>query len=222
MIYLYGIAGHLSEAPTAPGLDGAPLQAEHVGGLTAVYSTHEQLSVRADAEMFWAHEEAVEAVMRMASVLPARFGTTFNELDELRAAVVRDAVSLGERLERIDGRVELAVRINPLRQMEEQTADGRRYLLDKLSDQRQRESLAESTLACLGELSVASRVTESQTDGDTISISYLVPADGVERFSRAVGRLQRRWPEFALSCTGPWAPYSFATGPDVVTGEPAA
>ena len=222
MIYLYGLAGHLSEAPTAHGLDGAPLQTEQVGELTAVYSTHEQLLLRADAEICWAHEEAVEAVMRIRSILPARFGTTFNELDELRAAVDRDAPSLGERLEQIDGRVELAVRINPLRHVEEQTPDGRGYLLDKLSAQRQRESLAESTLACLGEFAVASRVAASQTDEDTVSLSYLVPADGVERFSRAVGRLQRRWPEFALSCTGPWAPYSFAAGPDVVIGERVA
>jgi hypothetical protein len=34
-----------------------------------------------------------------------------------------------------------------------------------------------------------------------------------------VARLQRRWPHFSLSCTGPWAPYSFADGPSLATRE---
>lgn len=222
MIYLYCITGSPAEAPDAAGLEGSALLAEEVGALTAVYSIHDQLQLRGDPELCWAHEEAVEAVMGVQAVLPARFGTTFTGLDELRAAVGRDAESLGERLKQIDGCVELAVRINPLEPMNGQAANGQRYLLDRLDAQRQREALAQSALACLREFAVDSRLAASPTQGGTVSISYLVPADGVDRFSRAVGRLQRRWPEFALSCTGPWAPYSFVTGPSVAIQGRAA
>jgi hypothetical protein len=216
MIYLYGITGRLTEAPEDRGLEGAPLQTEDVGALTAVYSTHEQIPARFDADLCWAHEAAVEAVMRRQAVLPARFGTTFPELDELRSALHRDAGPLQERLTQIDGCVELAVRINPLGGPDGEPANGREYLQDKLSAQRRREALAKSTLACLQEFAVASCLAASQSGKESVSISYLVKAGGVERFSRAVGRLQRRWPEFGLSCTGPWAPYSFvgnSTGP---------
>jgi Gas vesicle synthesis protein GvpL/GvpF len=213
MIYLYGLTRPLQTALNGTGLDGAPLQAEAVESLTVVYSTHDELEVRADAESCWAHERAVEAVMDTQAVLPARFGTTFPDLGELRTAVLRDATALEQRLDQIEGCVELAVRINPLGSPNGPTANGRRYLLDKLSAQRRREALAESTLACLREFAVDSRLATSVAGGDTVSISYLVKAGGVERFSRAVSRLQRRWPEFALSCTGPWAPYSFVNGP---------
>jgi hypothetical protein len=210
MIYLYAIAGPLGEPPEQTGLDGAPLETLELGSLTAIYSWHEQLELRTDAETCWAHDRAVEAVMASQAVLPARFGTTFPDTQALWRAVTQRREELQRRLEEIDGCVELAVRINPLSSTDGQRSDGRQYLLDKLSAQRLREALAESALACLKEFAVASKLTTSQSGDETVSLSYLVRAGGVERFSRAVGRLQRRWPEFALSCTGPWAPYSFA------------
>jgi hypothetical protein len=211
MIYLYGVSGPLAELPQSSGLGGAPLRSETVGELTALYSSHDQLELRADAGSCWTHERAVEAVMRVQAVLPARFGTTFAGLDELRAAVSRDAPGLRERLAAVQGCVELAVRINPVTPRDGEAATGRQYLMDKLTAQRRREALAESTLACLREFAVASRLAASHSADEAVSISYLVKAGGVERFSHMVGRLQKRWPEFALSCTGPWAPYSFAT-----------
>lgn len=221
MIYLYGIAETLAALPEGSGLEGAPLQGLPVGSLTALYTTHSRLDLRADAESCWAHQQALETVMALQAVLPARFGTTFPDLDELSSAVIRDAGPLQERLAEIDGCVELAVRINPLRPREGQTSSGRRYLMDRLSAQRQREALAESTLACLRELAVDSRLAPSQPREESVGISYLVLAGGVERFSRAVGRLHRRWPEFGLTCTGPWPPYSFAAGPSSAVAEEA-
>lgn len=222
MIYLYGITGPLAEPVDGRGLDGAELEAVTLGSLTAVCSRHERLELRADAASCWAHEQAVETVMRRQAVLPARFGTTFVGVAQLREAVSDQTETLLQRLAEIDGCVELAVRITPLDSRDGQTASGRRYLLDLLSAQRRREALAESTLACLRELAVDSRLAAAQTREESVSISYLVESGGVERFSRAVARLQQRWPQLALSCTGPWAPYSFAAGPHPMSRETAA
>jgi hypothetical protein len=209
MIYLYGITRQLREPLEASGLQDAPVEAVEVESLTAICSRHRHLEPRPDAESCWAHEHAVEAVMNSQAILPARFGTTFPSVEALREEIGRRTLELRRCLAEVDGCVELAVRINPLTSTGGQAAHGRQYLLDKLSAQRLREALAESALACLREFAVDSRLATSQSGEDTVSISYLVRASGVERFSRAVGRLQRRWPEFALSCTGPWAPYSF-------------
>jgi hypothetical protein len=211
VIYLYAITGAGLDRLDGRGLQDAPLHSVVIGELVAIYSTHDRLDVLPDADSCWAHEQAVESVMEHRGVLPARFGTTFADLSELCAAVARQSSLLKERLDEVDGCVELAVRINPLTPQDGHTASSRQYLQDKLSAQRQREALAESALACLREFAVASCLTSSQSGEESVSISYLVKAAGVDRFSRAVGRLQRRWPEFALSCTGPWAPYSFVT-----------
>ena len=45
-----------------------------------------------------------------------------------------------------------------------------------------------------------------------VRISYLVRTPDVQRFSGEVSRLALAHPELALSCTGPWAPYSFVEG----------
>lgn len=213
MIYLYGISARLAEPLTAAGLEGAPLEAIEAGSLTAICTSHTKLELRADPKSCWSHERAVEAVLRFQAILPARFGTTFPSVDALGAAISRRAPELRRCLAEVDGCVELAVRINPLTSTGGQATDGRKYLLDKLSAQRLREALAESALACLREFAVASKLTTSHSGDDTVSISYLVKSGGVTRFSRAVGRLQRRWPEFSLTCTGPWAPYSFVGDP---------
>lgn len=210
MIYLYAVTGPLSVGFDESGLEGAPLEQVSVDDLTAIYSTHLALEPRPDADSCWAHEHAVEAVMHSQTVLPARFGTTFDDLDELRMAVARDAPAMTERLRALQGCVELAVRIGPLTPEDQEIRDGRDYLLEKLSASRRREALADGTLACLRELAVAWTPAAQSMRSSQVGISYLVRGDEVDRFVRAVGRLASRWPEFALSCTGPWAPYSFA------------
>lgn len=222
MIYLYGLTGPLQARLDATGLDGAALEAVSVDGLRAIYSKHETLELRADPRSCWAHEHAVEAVMRSQTVLPARFGTTFSDVDDLLAAVAENADALERGLAEVEGCVELAVRIGPLVPEDRQSDDGRAYLLGKLSVQRRREALAEGTLACLKELAVASRLAVQSTRDGAVSISYLVRAGEVQRFARAVGRLAHRWPEFELSCTGPWAPYSFVGASVETSSQPSA
>ncbi len=216
MIYLYAVTGPLCTPIVGTGLGGAALQALSIDGLTALYSSHDRLEIRADPETCWTHERAVEVAMRVQTVLPARLGTTFENTDGLRLAMAEHASEFRERLAELDGCVELAVRIAPLPPDDRNPDGGRAYLLGKLSAQRQREALAETTLACLREIAVASKLAPHASRGETVSISYLVRGGEMEHFVRCVGRLARRWPEFALSCTGPWAPYSFAGGASTV------
>lgn len=208
-IYVYGITGPLALTPEGTGLQRAPVQALALGPLTVLYSTHEQLRLVEDADSCWAHERAIQSVMPLQTVLPARFGTTFADLVELCAGINRAAPALEELLPPVEGCVELAVRINPL--ATGTTPDHRMAG----TACRLRQALAESTLACLREVAVASTLAPRQSAGEIVSLSYLVQRSRVDWFVRAVGRLRNRWPEFGLTCTGPWSPYSFATAPPV-------
>jgi hypothetical protein len=211
VIYLYAIAGPLEHPLVGTGLDGTSLQSKTIGGLTAVYSSHDHPAVGSGPAEWELHEQVVEVLMDEAAVLPARFGTTFGELHSLEAAVSREVRSLKRRLRGVEGCVELAVRVvAESAGRNEPARGGRAYLLDKLSTKHRRQAVLDGTLASLRRLCTSSRLMPGSLSRGVMSISYLVPKSAVGLFSEQVKRLQSENPGLALSCTGPWPPYSFA------------
>ena len=146
------------------------------------------------------------------AILPARFGTTFSDADALAASLSGAAARLRPRLERVRGFVELAVRVRGPVVATRTPLHGRDYLEMKRSRRRDRESIAQRTLVPLNRLAAESRHHESTGDGAVISASYLVRQGDVPRFADQVRLLQQEHEELLLSCTGPWAPYSFTGG----------
>jgi hypothetical protein len=209
MIYLYAITDPLTDAPVGQGLDEVPLELLRADGLAAVYSTHASLDPRPEPDALWRHDLVVEQLMSRGAVLPARFGTTFQDPEALAAAVERQRSGLLERLERVRGCVELAVRVQLPGTDATEPWDGRSYVDAKLAAHRHQEVGATRTLGRLSEHAVASTRRKRGSDEKLLSASYLVRADDVERFADRVRELQRSETELSLSCTGPWAPYSF-------------
>jgi len=210
MIYVYGITVRLERPPMQRGLGETPVEALAVGDLTAVYSRHEQFELRPNPECCWAHEQVLETLMHTDALLPVRFGTTFADLAALEDAVILHAPSLRERLSRVRGCVEVAVRIAEERGPQPAPSDGRSYVLDKLARHRGSEAILQGALGALKERAVASKLAGSAAGATTLKVSYLVRSADVESFSEELGRLQREKPELALSATGPWPPFSFA------------
>lgn len=208
MIYLYAIAERREQFPERAGLDGAGVEQIEVGGLAAICSRHEDLVVAPDAAALWHHERVVERVMEQAPALPVRFGTTFADLDAMRRAVFTQLGDVGGALERVRGCVELAVRVQPPHEAPVRPPDGAAYLRSKLDAERASRRLLTEVLAPLGDLAVASRVLE-RTGPASVGVSYLVRREEVTRFVAEVRRRERAHPRLGISCTGPWAPYSF-------------
>jgi hypothetical protein len=208
-IYLYAITDPLAIAPQGQGLDDAPLELLRSDGLAAVYSTHAGLDPSPKPDALWRHELVVEQLMALGGVLPARFGTTFRDPEALAAAVERQRSELLAQLEHVRGCVELAVRVQLPKTDTPEPQDGRSYVDVKLAAQRQQEAGAARTLERLSEHAVASTRRVGASEEEVLRASYLVRADDVGRFANRVKELQRREAELALSCTGPWAPYSF-------------
>jgi hypothetical protein len=201
VIELYAVTDH----PTPPLPDVAPLQLAPSRDLAAVYAPAGDGKVSAEA--LWRHEEVVEALMRDRDLLPVRFGTRLP--DEAAAARVvadrRDA--LAEALQRVRGAVELAVRVVPAAIEErEPPAGGAAYL-------RERRAAADAAAAIhepLSRLARASAKRPSPVHGEVLRAAYLVDRDAVDGFRGAVADLQHEHPRLRILCTGPWPPYSFA------------
>lgn len=148
--------------------------------------------------------------MREGPTLPARFGTTFASDGALQSAVERAGDRLRRQLQRVRGCVELAVRVGLPERPDTAPRDGRRYLEEKLADQRELDAISAATLAPLAKLAVQARRDQSRPDGNVVRASYLVREDQVERFAGEVRLISASHTELWLSCTGPWPPYSFA------------
>jgi hypothetical protein len=183
-------------------------------GLAAVCSEHAELECRPDPDMLWRHEQVVECAMGSGAVLPARFGTTFSDLESLRVAVTAAGPWLCSQLDRVRGCVELAVRVGvaQLPEASERTRhSGREYLEAQLAGHRRREALAERTLVPLSRLAVGTRRRDAGgKQAGVIAASYLVREPEVAKFVDRVRLLQSEQAELSVSCTGPWAPYSFS------------
>lgn len=209
MIYLYAITEPDASAPACRGLDDAPLEFVAVAEVAGLYSSHEWIEPRPQPESLWRHEEVVEAALGGGAALPARFGTTFADARSLAAALEPHAQTLREQLERLRGCVELAVRVGFPEAEQTVPASGRAYLETKLSRKRRNEAVVAETLAPLSELATCARTNEGRSAGEDICASYLVPRGWVEPFVEKVRTLAENSPQLALSCTGPWPPYSF-------------
>lgn len=207
MIYVYAIAEADAELPDSAGIDDEPLYLVSEGRVAGVCSHHERVRFAPEPAALWRHDQVVEATMSGGAVLPTRFGTTFEDADALRAALGREADRLHRGLDEVRGCVELAVRVSLPVPAPAPRGSGREYVHGELARLREREAAADRTLGPLEALAVRSRT--GQTGREDLTASYLVRADAVAGFTEQVRVLAQRHSELALSCTGPWPPYSF-------------
>jgi Gas vesicle synthesis protein GvpL/GvpF len=209
VIYLYGVLEPGAEAPDEPGLDDRPLEVVEAGGVSALVSRHERSEFEPDPEAAWRHDRVVERAMQDGPVLPARFASTFADADALLDALRRQQAELRGALESVRGCVELAVRVGLPPSEDSSPGDGREYVAAKLLRSQESRVAAEQTLEPLAEHAVRTQRGTRAGDSRTLTASYLVRADEVPRFAERVRELAQAHGELSLSCTGPWAPYSF-------------
>jgi hypothetical protein len=209
VIWVYAIC----ERPDLPlprvrGLAHAPLETIAEGPLVAVLSRHARAPDEPALDALRTQERVVESLMGERAVLPMRFGTRPPSADSVREALTERRDVLLEALERVRGRVELAVRVTqPAAAVAPPPAasSGSEYVRARLAGARTLAALHEPLAA----IAVAARCWPEGAPGEPRRGSYLVDEPAVADFRDAVGRLQREHPDAALLCTGPWPAYSF-------------
>ena len=208
MIYLYAITDTRPPALSSSGIEGAEVDSTACAGLHAIWSQHSD-----DAEFtpapaaLWAHETVVDELLATNAILPLRFGTTLPDLDAVRDLLQRERERFGALLDRVRGHVELAVRVALPEHEAETPGNGAGYLTARVASRREREAAAHLVLAPLDRLATAS--SHRPDNATLLRASYLVRPSEVERFAAALRQLQDANPQLTVSCTGPWAPYSF-------------
>lgn len=217
MIYAYGIC----EATRTPspadrrGLGGAKLRTLQSGGLAAVYSCHRSLRPQPSRELILSHEHVVEAMMTRGPVLPLRFGTQLERPEHLASALEARREEMMQALERVRGKVELAVRVIPTHSLRTRAAVGegygRRYLLARVEEHQRAEQVARDLHDPLASLASESILRERVEPPAIMVGAYLVPTHAVPAFRASVERVAADNRDLRVVLTGPWPPYNFAT-----------
>ena len=213
MIYVYAIgeARGVALESVERGLGNARLRVLARDDLVAVFSRHRTLRPEPTPEALWEHEAVVERLMAHATVLPLRFGTMLNGVDELSAFLLEHHDDLAEGLERVRGRVELGVRVlgEPPRHRPRGEVSGREYLMARRDAHHRAERTADEVHEPLAAVAHEARLRTPAAPPAILAGAYLVDRATVDAFKARVGALAAAREDVSIVCTGPWPPYSF-------------
>jgi len=196
VIYLYAI----TDRPGTP-LPRGPLRELAAHGLAAVFAARTPDS-----------DPSVEALMHDRAVLPMRFGTCLRDEAAVHALLDDRRREFQRLLDDVRGRVELGVRIAgtpAVATAGQQPSTGAEYMAQRRGARREAEQIAKAVHTPLARIADRSTTQHTRGGSDLMTASYLLPDDRIGRFTRRIQELQRAHPELALTCTGPWPPYSF-------------
>jgi hypothetical protein len=187
------------------------------------------------------HERIVAGLAGAATIIPLRAFTLFSSRATLEAYLHENAEALSLLLDRLEGKEEWTLRIeleaekweqatirrvDALRELSEQisqTTPGKGYLLKKKLEEQKRSAAREAELGLVTEIEAelstrlgAPSVTESRQKkaGSFPQINLLLRRDQRDELELLHQELSRRYRDDGVSlvCTGPWPPYTFATG----------
>lgn len=222
MLHVYGIIdGPSLGAGMARGHGGRAVSVLAAGDVAAVVSPAGPATVEPTPDNVWHHERLLGTLMARHAVLPMRFATTCDG-DALARQLQARRQALRDGLRRVAGRVEIAVRISAAlqRTTAEPVADtatpGRTYLSTRMAHRRRAADRAARLAPAvrrlrdrIGRLAVDNVWQEVADGAPATKGSCLIARHRVAGFVDAVDGLAAVCPDLAVTCTGPWAPYSF-------------
>jgi hypothetical protein len=204
VIYLYALTDRPGTSLPEGGL--REITAHGVGGIF----TDGDVETEPSPDALWAHEQIVEQLMRGRAVLPMRFGTRLAGEADLRDLLEARGREFARVLDGVRGRVELSVRVaGDDATPQGQPSSGAEYMRRRIDARRRSDQIAALVHRPLAHLAERSTSEPSPGRGFLMAGSYLIEEERVDRFTDRVHELQRAHPALALTCTGPWPPYSF-------------
>lgn len=230
MLHAYCVrrAGEPPPDDALTGLGGAPVRLLEEG--TLGFWISETPPSKTTPERLREHDRVVRHALRSATPLPIRYGAgAFASEAAAREALVQQAAELSAGLARVAGHVEMGVRVGwePPEPSEPSAGDpadaappaasGRAYLEARRDALRERDALLRAAAEALdrvaremrldGVPSTRTLLPDPRTAG---TVAHLVQRSEIQRYGRAVAAAREALPEYRITPSGPWAPYSFS------------
>lgn len=166
--------------------------------------------VTADPQTLIRYEELVEAIAVRRPVLPMRFGSLLDDDDAVRDLLDRHAAEFAAALDRVQGAVEFGIRTS----MEagpsctDGATAGTAYMQQRLRARLKAVEVEGRLEEVLGPHARESVYRLAPDERTAVAAAYLVDRDAVDGFLEQVAGVEAS-AEYAVSCSGPWPPYSF-------------
>jgi hypothetical protein len=141
--------------------------------------------------------------MTKAAVLPARFGATASQDDDIKSMLATRHDEFVHSLDAVRGAVEIAIRAPSSTEQVTPKRTGTEYMLARLGERQHARQLAAEIDAAVGNLAR----DRTRRPHSLNTLAYLVDHDQLDEFLRRLDQLND--PE--ITWTGPWPPYSFTT-----------
>jgi Gas vesicle synthesis protein GvpL/GvpF len=228
MLYVYGVVDSPQFSAAVSGHEEAIVFPVACGELAAAASGV-SCALEPQVQNIWRHEQVLEVLMQEHAVLPLRFGTCVRDVDTLSHDLQRRRPALLESLARVRGKVEFALRVAGIMAAGESpvicrddTASsllpGTRYLQAKAKifhEQANMDAAARRVRDILQPYldgaAVAAVWELSGKASAPLTGSYLVGRDNIPQFIHAIDTARGDHPALDITCSGPWAPYSFVS-----------
>ena len=196
--------------------------------LAVIVSEHNaEDNARMDQQCQKDHARVIADCFKHSTVLPFRFGTTFQDDDALRRSVRSNQRHFMANVERLRGKAEmhlkLLVKDGNLREALEEIVlpatvggDYLTKLREKASRQRERQTKARAISVQVHKLfnPLEEEVSCKKVDsgGMLIDIAHLVDHKQIEKYQARYNSAARQFKDCELSVSGPWPPYHFLPG----------
>lgn len=198
-------------------------------GLLGVETEEEAAGTR---ESMRRYTEALCQMIKKTTIIPLRFGTMFEEEEQIKAILRQEAKSYRKLLGKLTNKIEVELKVWWKKESFEQTILKNKRLsrwkkslqagmsqgyevvefgkaIQEVADQ-ERKALAKSFLSMLRPLAADWQVKDPVDEYQAFDGVFLVERSKEEEFDNTVGVLYDRNPEkFIFKYTGPWAPHHF-------------
>jgi Gas vesicle synthesis protein GvpL/GvpF len=234
--YLYAIvAGGEARSYASLGIEGNDVYSITEGRVAAVVSGLADAKIRPQRANLAAHQAVLKSLMADTTPLPMAFGTIAASPEAIRRILVRNQRAFQEQLKRVDGKLEMGLRVawdvpnifeyfvNTHAELrlardrlvgtrheftqEEKIELGRMF--DRLLHD-DREDHTRKVQHALAPVCVEFKANPCRNEHEVMNVACLVRRDAQEEFSAGVFAAAKLFDNnFAFDYSGPWAPHNF-------------
>ena len=218
------------------GIEGGEVYCVGVGDVAAAVSRVNRARLRPERKHLLSHHAVLQRLMERGTVLPAAFGLVARSDEAVRDGLREHRERLRQQLAHVDGKVEMGLKLHwnapeifeyfvathPELGAVRASLLGRRdvgrdemisvgKLFEMLRD-ADREAHAATVTAALNKCGVEVKAAAPHGDREVMSLSCLVPREGLPAFHQAVEALAAVFDDnFTFELTGPRAPHNFVS-----------